>query len=123
MTTAVTHQVRSEDVPAAPADAGGIEALVRVSDELRPEVGVCSLDVLSCGGAHSAGDVAGLQLGVDFLACPAVERGRLLTAEARVSGVDGEVPCPPRWFGRALWRALRRKLRRGLGVSRSLLPP
>lgn len=36
-------QVRSDDVPAVPADAGGGQALVRVSDELRPEVGVCGV--------------------------------------------------------------------------------
>ena len=85
-------QVRSDAVPAVPADASCVQALVRVSNELYPEVGVCRLDVFGCGSAHSAGDVAGLQLGVDFLACPAVERGCLLTAEARVSGVYGEVP-------------------------------
>ena len=66
-----------------------------MSDEFGPEVGVCRLDVFGCGGAHGVGDVAGVQLGVDFLACPAVERGCLLAAEARVPVVDGEVPCPP----------------------------
>ena len=88
-------QVRSEDVPAVPTDAGGIQALVRVSNELYPEVGVRCLDVLGCGSAHSAGDIAGVQLRVDFLACPAVKCRCLLAAKARVSGVDGEVPCPP----------------------------
>jgi len=88
-------QVRSKVVPAVPTDARGIQALVRVSDELRPEVRVCRLDVLGCGTAHSGGDVAGLELCVDFLACPAVERGCLLAAKTRVSVMDGEVPCPP----------------------------
>ena len=88
-------QVRSDDVPAVPADSGGIQALVRVGYQLYPEVGVCRLDVLGCGATHSAGDIAGLQLGVDFLACPAVECGCLLAAEAWVSGVYGEVPRPP----------------------------
>lgn len=82
-------QVRSDAVPACPADAGGVQALVRVGNEFRPEVGVCRLDVLGCGSAHSAGDGAGLQLGVDFLACPAMERGCLLTAKAGVSGMGG----------------------------------
>ena len=91
----VGPQVRSDDEPAVPADAGGFQALVRVSDEFGPEVGVCRLDVFGCGSAHGAGNVAGGQLGVDFLTCPAVERGRLLAAEARVSVVDGDVPCPP----------------------------
>ena len=88
-------QVRSDAVPAVPADSGGVQALVRVSNELYPEVGVRRLDVFGCGSAHSAGDIAGLQLRVDFLACPAVERGCLLAAKTRVSVVDGEVPCPP----------------------------
>lgn len=88
-------QVRSDAVPAAPADACGIEALVRVGNELYPEVGVCRLDVFGCGGAHDVGDVGAVQLCVDFLARPAMERGCLLAAKARVSVVDGEVPCPP----------------------------
>lgn len=88
-------QVRSDTVPAVPANTGGVQALVRVSNEFRPEVGVCRLDVFGCGGAHDVGDIAWVQLGVDFLACPAVKCGCLLAAEARVSGVDGEVPCPP----------------------------
>lgn len=88
-------QVRSDAVPAVPADAGGFEALFCVGYQLYPEVGVRSLDVFGCGGAHDVGDIAWVQLGVDFLACPAVECGCLLAAEARVSGVDGEVPCPP----------------------------
>ena len=70
-------QVRSDTVPAVPADSGCLQALVRVGNELYPEVGVCRLDVFGCGGAHSFGDVAGVQLGVDFLACPAVECGCL----------------------------------------------
>ena len=88
-------QVRSEDVPAVPADAGGFEALFCVGYQLYPEVGVCRLDVFGCGGAHGVGDVAGLQLGVDFLACPAVKCRCLLAAKARVSVVDGDVPHPP----------------------------
>ena len=88
-------QLRPDAVPAVPADAGGVQALGRVSYQLHPEIRVRSLDVFGCGGTHGAGDVVGVQLRVDFLACPAVECGRLLTAEARVSVVDGEVPCPP----------------------------
>lgn len=92
-------QVRSDEEPAVPADAGGAQAFVRVSDQLGPEVGVCCLDVFGCGTAHGAGNLAGVQLCVDFLARPAVERGRLLAAKTRVSGVDGEVPCPPEGAG------------------------
>lgn len=87
-------QVRSDAVPAVPADASCVQALVRVGNELYPEVGVCRLDVFGCGGAHDVGDIAWVQLLVDFLACPAMERGCLLAAKARVSGMDGEVPCP-----------------------------
>lgn len=112
-------QVRSDDVPAVPADAGGVQALVRVSDQLRPEVRVCRLDVFGCGGAHGAGDVAGLELCVDFLACPAVERGCLLAAQARVSVVGGEVPCPPDGAGVLCGK----RFGGGLGVSRSLVLP
>ena len=75
-------QVRSEDVPAVPADACGVQALVRVGNEFRPEVGVCRLDVFGCGGAHGVGDVTGVQLGVDFLACPAVKCRCLLVTGA-----------------------------------------
>ena len=88
-------QVRSDAVPVVPADASCVQALVRVSNEFYPEVGVCRLDVFGCGGAHDVGDIAWVQLGVDFLACPAMECGCLLAAEARVPVVDGEVPCPP----------------------------
>lgn len=110
-------QVRSDAVPAAPADACGIETLGCVSYQLYPEVGVRRLDVFGGGGAHSFGDVAGLQLGVDFLACPAVECGRLLAAKARVPGVYGEVPCPPDGAGVLGGE----RFGGGLGVSRSLL--
>lgn len=112
-------QVRSDDVPAVPADAGGVQALVRVSDELRPEVGVCSLDVFGCGATHSGGDVAGLELCVDFLACPTVKCRCLLTAKTRVSGVDGEVPCPPEGAGVLEGE----RFGGGFGVSRSLVLP
>ena len=101
-------QVRSDDEPAVPADASGVQALVRVSDELYPEVGVRSLDVFGCGGAHDVGDIAWVQLCVDFLTCPTVKCRCLLAAKTRVSVVDGEVPCPPDGSGRALWRAFRR---------------
>lgn len=77
-------QVRSDDVPAVPADASGVQALVRVGYQLYPEVGVRSLDVFGCGSAHGAGDIAGLQLRVDFLARPAMERGsRVCTVRCR----------------------------------------
>ena len=112
-------QVRSDAVPACPTDAGGVQALVRVGNELRPEVGVCRLDVFGCGSAHGAGDVAGVQLRIDFLACPTMERGCLLTAEARVSVVDGEVPCPPDGAGVLCGE----RFGGGLGVSRSLVLP
>lgn len=113
-------QVRSDTVPAvAPVDSGYLQALVRVGYQLCPEVGVCRLDVFGCGSAHGVGDVGTVELCVDFLACPAVECGCFLAAKARVSVVDGEVPCPPDGAGVLCGE----RFGGGLGVSRSLVLP